>query len=98
MDSLPGNIAVRQYPSLPLARNYPTIGPSGEARLDVNGLAGSLELYLGEDVLKSDEDGFSPVQWKGYDQGTSAYQGVILDKQRILDRFLGKTHQLRNSP
>ena len=97
-DSLPCNIVVRQYPSISLARNYPTIGPSGEARLDINGLAGSLELYLGDDVLKSDEGGFSPVQWKGYDQGTSAYQGVILEKQRILDRFWGKRTNCETHP
>ncbi len=98
VDSLPTNIVVRQYPSLSLARKYPTIGPSGEAHLDVNGLAGSLELYLGNDVLKSDKGGFFPVQWKGYDQGTSAYQGVILDKQKALDRFWGKLAHCETHP
>ena len=29
-DSLPNNIAVRHYPSLPLAKDYPTLGPSGQ--------------------------------------------------------------------
>ena len=89
-DSLPSNIAVRHYPTLPLARDYPTLGPSGRGRMDVNGLAASLEIYLGEDVLRDDDGMFSPVQWTGYDRGVSAYQGAILDKQRVLDRFSEK--------
>ena len=88
--SLPSNIAFRHYPSLPLARDYPTLGPSGGARMDVNGLAGSLELYLGQDVLKDDEGMFSPVQWTGYDRKIRAYQGEVLDKKRVLDRFKEK--------
>ena len=89
-DSLPSNIAVRRYPSSHLARDYPTLGPSGRAQMDVNGLAGSLELYLGQDVLRDDEGMFSPVQWTGYDRRLGAYQGAILDKQRVLDRFSEK--------
>ena len=89
-DSLPSNIAVRHYPRLPLARDYPTLGPSGGARMDVNGLAGSFELYLGEDVLRDDDGALSPVQWTGYDRRVRAYQGEILDKQNVLDRFGGK--------
>ena len=30
---------------------------------------------------------FSPVQWTGYDRKICAYQGAILDKQKVLDRF-----------
>ena len=90
MESLPSNIAVRRYPSIPLARNYPTLGPSGEACMDVNGLAGSLELYLGKDALRNEDGGLSPVQWTGYDRGVRAYQGAILDKQKVLDRFSEK--------
>ena len=89
-ESLPRNIAVRCYPSLPLASDYPTLGPSGRVQMDVNGLAGSLELYLGEDVLRDEDGAFSPVQWTGYDRGVGAYQGAILDKQKVLDRFSEK--------
>ena len=89
-DSLPSNIAVRNYPNLPLARDYPTLGPSGGARMDVNGLAGSFELYLGEDALRDDDGVLSPVQWTGYDRRVRSYQGEILDKQNVLDRFAKK--------
>ena len=90
LDSLPDNIAVRHYPSLPLADDYPTLGPSGKARMDVNGLAGSIELYLGQDVLTDEDDVLSPVQWTGYVRKMGAYQGEILDKQRVHERFAAK--------
>jgi hypothetical protein len=54
---IPANIRVRQYPHLDLATHYPTLGPppadTSVAITDVNGLAGSIELYLGRDVLTS---------------------------------------------
>ena len=90
LDSLPGNIAVRHYPSLPLADDYPTLGPSGKALMDVNGLAGSIELYLGQDVLMDKDGLLSPVQWTGYARKIGAYQGEILDKQGVHDRFAAK--------
>ena len=58
--------------------------------MDVDGLAGSLELYLGEDTLRNEDGDLSPVQWTGYDRGLRAYQGAILDKQKVLDRFSEK--------
>ena len=90
LDNLPSNIAVRHYPDLSLASDYPTLGPSGAVRMDVNGLAGSLELYLGRDVLEDDKGLLSPVQWTGYDRKIGAYQGELLDKQGVLDRFAAK--------
>jgi hypothetical protein len=45
-----------QYPEIDIARDYPTLGTNGLSHMDVNGLAGSIELYLGADVLR-DSDG-----------------------------------------
>ena len=89
-DSLPSNIAVHHYPAIPIASNYPTIGPAGKARMDVNGTAGSIELYLGQDVLRDAEGLLSPVRWTGYDRGIREYQGEMLDKQVVLGRFMAK--------
>ena len=97
-DNLPSNIVVRHYPNIALAEDYPTLGPSGKARMDVNGLAGSLELYLGQDVLKDDEGVFPPVQWKGYEPKLRAYQGEILDKPKVLDRFIAKLARCEACP
>lgn len=54
---MPQNIAVLTYPELELLRDYPTIGPTGQTRLNVNGMAASIELFLGRDVLKDEQSG-----------------------------------------
>ena len=49
---LPNNIRAIRYPDIDLAKSYPTLGPSGAAIMDVNGSAASIELYLGENVVR----------------------------------------------
>ncbi|PSW27178.1 hypothetical protein C9I94_04200 [Photobacterium swingsii] len=87
--SLPDNIKVIHYPYLPFAEKYPTLGPTGNQRANINGLAGSVELYLGEDVLKN-KSGFIPIQWKGYEKSLERYQGEIMDKTKIQQEFYKK--------
>ena len=58
--------------------------------MDVNGLAGSLELYLGQDVLADSNGELSPVLWTGYQRKLGVYQGELRDKQRILKEFKKK--------
>ncbi|MGH9605356.1 MAG: HEPN/Toprim-associated domain-containing protein [Terracidiphilus sp.] len=84
---LPRNIRVMRYPDVEIARNYPTLGPSGPAIMDVNGSAASVELYLGSDVIKAADGSYVPVQWKGYDPVLRRYQGEILDKRGCRKRF-----------
>ena len=57
---------VLHYPDLPLLRRYPTLGPQlvDPVIMDVNGRAGSLEMYLGRDLLTVDSE-LVPVQWTG---------------------------------
>jgi len=95
---LPPNISIRQLPRLDFLKDYPTIGPSGAIRLDVNGIAGSIELYLGEDVLKTDGVNLSPVQWTGYDKQMGQYQGEVLEKAQLHDRFRQKISRLNGPP
>ncbi len=90
VDALPRNISIRHYPQLELANCYPTLGPTGKELMNVNGLAGSLELYLGVDVLKNSAGEFPPVQWSGPDQKMGAYQGAVLEKSRIHRDFENK--------
>lgn len=60
---LPANVRLLHYPSLGFLASYPSLGPqSFEAVLmDVNGLAGSLELYLGTQVLAKLDGALRPV-------------------------------------
>ncbi|MFH1110868.1 MAG: HEPN/Toprim-associated domain-containing protein [Planctomycetota bacterium] len=94
---LPRNIKVRSYPNLELLGNYPTLGPGGLATMDVNGLAGSIELYLGQDVLF--QDGMPPpVQWRGYVESLGKYQGEVMHKSRLRASFQRKIERCRADP
>ena len=96
--SLPDNIAVAHFPNLSLAKSYPTLGPTGETEMDINGLAGSLEMYLGKDVLE-DEDGIlTPVQWTGYSPKMNTYQGEVLGKGAIQEKFRQKLNACEARP
>jgi hypothetical protein len=64
--------------------------------MDVNGLAGSIELYLGRDILVEDNGGLSPVQWRGYDRDLNQYQGELMNKTELQHRFMKKIRKARN--
>lgn len=91
--ALPANIVIRRLPERDLLRNYPTIGPTGAATLDVNGIAASIELYLGEDVLRLDGGDLAVVQWTGYERSVNQYQGELLEKAKVQARFREKLSQ-----
>lgn len=86
---LPENIAIVHYPERDWLRQYPTLGPSGDVSLDVNGKAASIELYLGRDVLLMDGS-LLPIQWAGYSQAMRAYQGEVTDKLGVVERWRAK--------
>jgi hypothetical protein len=92
--ALPPNILVRHYPELEFLRNYPTLGPSGQAIMDVNGLAGSIEMYLGQDVLTlGGVTELQSVQWKGFNEALARYQGEIMHKERVHAAFRQKVER-----
>lgn len=88
--SLPSNIAIFCYPDIELLRRYPTLGPNGRTDLDVNGLAASIELYLGEDVLRQQDGTLVPVQWKGFIEPVGRYQGEVMKKSELNAAFSRK--------
>lgn len=95
---LPSNIRVLTYPRLPLAENYPTMGPNGLSEMDVNGLAGALELYFGEDILAQDDGSLTPVQWKGYEGAVRGYQGELMNKPALQGAFSRKLKEALANP
>jgi hypothetical protein len=98
---LPPQIKVIRYPTLPMAANYPTLGPpSGDAitLADVNGSAGSIELYLGKDVLTGKSGELRPVQWKSYIPAVGRYQGEVIDKDGIQKSFRKKCDLAMGTP
>ncbi len=95
---LPRNVAITQLPVLGELKSYPTLGPTGTAFTDINGLAASLELYFGHDVLKRADGSLTPVQWRGYDKTLGRYQGEITDKPLLRERFVAKVQEARAHP
>lgn len=89
LDKLPilPNIKTTKLPELDILKSYPTIGPQGWHCMNVNGLAGSIELYFEESSIKSLEGNFIPVVWKGYEESVKQYQGEILQKADVQKNF-----------
>jgi hypothetical protein len=83
---LPPNIKIIKYPDISMAKKYPTVGPTGKKRMNVNGLACSIEMYFGLDVLTRNNE-LIPIQWKGYDDKEKKYQGEIVNKNYVQDTF-----------
>jgi hypothetical protein len=100
--NIPSNIKVLRYPYLEQYTEYPTIGPHGIGFTNINGLACSIEMYLGYDILVSDEldypTKYIPIQWKGYSQGLKKYQGEILNKEQIHKKYLKFLDDLNEHP
>ena len=73
---LPQNIAAIHLPDLDFAKSYPSIGPDGRGRSDINGRAVTIEFFLGQNALSSEDGAFCPIEWVGR-QG-SVYQGNLV--------------------
>lgn len=95
--TLPDNITYTFLPELPLAADYPTIGPQGATSMDINGLAVSIELYLGTDVLTVGND-LAPVEWSSYIKAVRTYQGAVGDKKGIQERWRAKVKAADEDP
>jgi hypothetical protein len=82
------NIRATTYPHVTTASNWPVVSPSGTTLLDVNGLACSLELYFGSDVLGTGQE--RPViRMRTPGPG----QGVIDGKDELKKKFMRKVQQ-----
>lgn len=81
------NFRVINLPEIQSLRNYPTVGPQGSLNMDVNGFAGSIELYFPTEALKDSSGALFPVIWKGYVEGQKKYQGEIANKHQIQKNF-----------
>ena len=87
ISNLPRNIKPLLLPPLPLAADYPTIGPQGTINLDVNGRACSIEMYLGSQALMMEDGNPTPVKWTALNSSLKEYQGEIEAKDAVQKRF-----------
>jgi len=87
--NLPTNIKVLKYPDILLAKKYPTKGPTGNRKMNINGSACGIELYFGRDVLTMDSE-LMPIQWKGFNEKENKYQGEIAEKHFVQEAYRKK--------
>jgi hypothetical protein len=87
IQALPTNIKTMVLPDLNLAKDYPTIGPEGSRRMDVNGAASSIELFLGKDALTDRNGALHPIRWTAWNRQVKLYQGALEHKDDITKRF-----------
>jgi len=85
--ALPKNIVPLLLPNLDIAKAYPTIGPQGTTVDNVNGRACSIEMYLGENLLRDAKGDLIPIKWSSLDSRINEYQGEIIGKNEVQTRF-----------
>jgi hypothetical protein len=61
LGKLPQNVRIGFLPRLSSAENYLTLGPTGMTAMDINGLACSIELFFGADVLTKESGQLVPI-------------------------------------
>lgn len=88
MIRLPSNLRTISLPDIELARRYPTIGPEGVRRMDVNGAACAIELFLGRRSLIDEQGQLRPVRWSQWNKGADRYQGELEGKDAVQITFL----------
>ncbi|MFC7261507.1 HEPN/Toprim-associated domain-containing protein [Streptomyces lutosisoli] len=96
--NLPVGCKVLHYPDLPLLTSYPTISPDSPtvSLTNVNGVAGALEMYLGQDVLTIDGT-LAPVHLGKFIPAVQRPQGALSSahKGRIHKAFEEKIKTAR---
>lgn len=79
--NLPANMAVIKLPELACFEAFPTVGPNGQHRANINNRAAAIECYLDLPVD-------AVVRWSSYNTKIGAYQGELLDKEKYTRAFL----------
>lgn len=69
-------------PDVPYGSSYPTYGPNGDADLDINGRAVSIEFQFGIEQLRLDGGEPARVEWSGREASIGVYQGNLPKKDK----------------
>jgi hypothetical protein len=85
--SLPENMKVVRLPDLIDFEIFPTLGPSGSAKENINGKAASIECYLDLQWKNTRVENPS-IRWTLFNDKLQRYHGVLLGKERYTKRFL----------
>ncbi len=98
LGGLPLNVFPMCLPPREMFKLYPTEGPDGEGRSDINGRACSLELYLGRHSLTDAFRGECPVRWTSFIDKMNRYQGEVRDKGGVKERFEASLKDVQGNP
>jgi len=71
-----------------LCFGYPTVGPNGTLRTNINGSACGTSLYLGTAAIAGEDGELTPVLCGGYEEKVKRYQSELVDKNLVQERFL----------
>ena len=89
--NLPPNMKVMLLPSLKCFKKFPTTGPAGDSKADINGRAAAIECYLD---LNSKYLPKPLVRWNSYNKKVECYQGELVEKARFMKHFLNQQNPL----
>lgn len=64
---------------------------------DINGRAGSIEIYLPTRMIQDNSGKLYYVTWKSLDEKTREYQGEVSNKSEIFKHFLKYKHRVENN-
>lgn len=78
----PANNRFFLLPDVPYGSNYPTYGPNGDADLDINGRAVSIEFQFGLKQLRLSSGELARVEWSGREASIGVYQGNLPKKDK----------------
>lgn len=87
--SIPENIKIITYPDIELAENYPVKEGDNVSLQNINRKAGSIELYLGRDVLLKNNE-FIPVEITKRSGDNQIITYCITNKKEIKKKFKKK--------
>lgn len=79
----PANNGYFLLPDVRYRSNYPTYGPNGDADLDINGRAVSIEFQFGLEQLRLSGGELARVEWSGREASTGVYQGSLAKKDKM---------------
>ncbi|HEX8127075.1 MAG TPA: hypothetical protein VF548_15980 [Allosphingosinicella sp.] len=83
----PRNVRLMLLPDTKLAASYPTLGPAGLGRMNVNGAGAPIEMYMGRPSLKGPDGRLRPVRWTQWMESIGRYQGVVPEKEAVSRSF-----------
>jgi len=90
------NIKIMSLPEIDILNNYPTLSENSITLMNVNGLAGGIEAYLGENILRNDEGKYIPVHLTGYEESMKRYQGKFMEKDTLQKKFKQQLELCKN--